>query len=157
MQKKSQQMNESTAEKKDTLRIGDTDFLSECRKMLDEGQTVLVTAKGGSMFPLIHDGDKVLLEKTDSPHIGDAVLALTSEGKYVLHRIVGIEGEKCTLRGDANLVKTESCLMQDIAGAAAAIIRDGRTIICNSRHERLKVRLWEMAFPFRRVLLRLMK
>ena len=68
MQKTSQQMNESTAEKKDTLRIGDTEFLSECRKMLDEGQTVLVTAKGGSMFPLIHDGDKVLLSEGCTHH-----------------------------------------------------------------------------------------
>ena len=45
------------AEKK--LQIPNADLLEECRRLLDSGQTVLITAKGGSMFPFIKDGDRV--------------------------------------------------------------------------------------------------
>ena len=66
-----------------------------------EGKTVTLPLRGRSMRPFLEDGrDKALLTATKDIKIGDAVLAEISKGHFVLHRIVDIDGDQVTLRGD---------------------------------------------------------
>ena len=93
---------------KDTIRIPDDELLAECSEMLRDGKAVLLTARGSSMYPFIHDRDKVCLSREGGFREGDIVLAFTDEGRHVMHRIISINGDMVRLMGDANLKKTES-------------------------------------------------
>ncbi len=71
---------------------------------LARGQHVRLTNTGGSMLPFIHDGDVVELEPAgSSPLFGHVVLVRcgSEPERYVLHRVVRVQGEIFFLRGDA--------------------------------------------------------
>ena len=104
--------------KETTLQVTEIQFpnaqlLPEIIKLLNEGHTVTLQLRGFSMRPFLEDKrDKALLAKREIYNIGEPVLAEISPRHYVLHRIIKIEGEDVTLKGDGNLT-TESCKMKD--------------------------------------------
>ena len=67
------------------------------------GSVGWVITTGGSMEPLLSEGDLVLIRQRDSYEVG-AVVAYQSTDlrSTVLHRIVGIEDDQYVLQGDAN-------------------------------------------------------
>lgn len=131
-------------------------LLPEIIKMIDEGHTVTLRLKGVSMRPFLEDGrDKALLTKPVFPlHVGDAVLAEISPEHYVLHRIIMIDGENITLRGDGN-IGIERCKCCDIKGAVTGFYRKGRdTLDCTDGIKwRVYSKIWMRLFPVRRYLL----
>ena len=131
-------------------------LLPQVVQMLHEGHTVTLPLRGRSMRPFLEDGrDKALLVAVkEPPRVGDAVLAEISKGHYVLHRIVKIDGEDVTLRGDGNL-GTESCRLEDIRALAAAFYRKGRNEpdSVNGWKWRIYSWLWTRLLPIRRYLL----
>ena len=105
------------------LQFENAQFLPEVARFLEEGHTVTFGLKGYSMRPFLEHGrDKALLSKPTTLQKGDAVLAEISTGVFVLHRIVKIEGDNITLRGDGNLA-TEHCKREDIRGFALGFYR----------------------------------
>lgn len=130
-------------------------FLPEVVKLLNEGHTVTLKLKGFSMRPFLEDGrDKALLTRAISPRKGDAVLAEVRPGVYVLHRIIRIEGDRVTLRGDGNL-SSEECRLTDVKAFAMGFYRKGRTKIDKTNGMKWLVYsfLWTRLFPLRRFLL----
>ena len=130
-------------------------FLPEVVRMLHEGHTVTLPLRGRSMRPFLEDGrDKALLKMADNPQVGDAVLAEIRPRVYVLHRIVKIEGNSVTLRGDGNIAD-EHCTLADIRAKAAGFYRKGRTRLDST--DGLKWRVyswwWMRLYPVRRYLL----
>ena len=123
-------------------------LLEEAGKLLDEGRDVTFTPLGSSMLPFIHGGkDSVTLRKMPSAQVGDIVL-VRLPGRYVLHRIIALEGEKVTLMGDGNLVGTENCTRGDIMGTVTAIQKGkNRTVKPGNG------RFWRTLKPFRRYIL----
>lgn len=122
-------------------------LLEEAGKLLDEGRDVTFTPLGSSMLPFIHGGkDSVTLRKMPSAQVGDIVL-VRLPGRYVLHRIIALEGEKVTLMGDGNLVGTENCTTADIMGTVTAIQKGKRSVTPG------KGRFWRTLKPFRRYIL----
>ena len=98
-------------------------FLPEVIRFLDEGHTVTLGLKGYSMRPFLeHKRDKALLSRPTTLQKGDAVLAEIAPGVFVLHRIVKIEGDDITLRGDGNLA-IERCKKTDVKGFALGFYR----------------------------------
>lgn len=97
-------------------------MLEEVRRQLALGNKVELLTKGCSMLPFIRGGkDSVRL--VNKPFaVGDAVLAHTVDGRWVLHRIASIEGELVRLKGDGNLRGEEECLAQNVAGVVEAIL-----------------------------------
>ena len=59
---------------KNTLQLPESELLSECVRTLREGRTVLLTARGSSMYPFIHDRDRVCLSSEGGFRKGDIVL-----------------------------------------------------------------------------------
>ena len=148
--------NTHTQMRYETRMMANEVFLPQVVAMLEEGHTVTLPLRGRSMRPFLEDGrDKALLEAVkNKPKVGDAVLAEISKGHFVLHRIVSIDGEKVTLRGDGN-INTERCRMQDIRAMATAFFRKGRRK--PDKTSGLKWRIyswwWTRLLPIRRYLL----
>lgn len=130
-------------------------ILPEIVKMMEEGHTVTLRLRGFSMRPFLEDNrDKALMTKAVSPRVGDAVLAEVAPKFFVLHRIIKIDGDDVTLRGDGNL-GVEKCKLKDVKGFVIGFYRKGRTKIdkTNGLKWRVYSYFWTRLFPIRRYLL----
>ena len=122
-----------------TVQMANAILLPEVVRLLNDGHTVTLPLRGYSMRPFLEDGrDK----------------AEIFPKHYVLHRIVAIDGDHVTLRGDGNLA-TESCRLADIKATAIGFYRKGRQTLdsVDSKKWRTYSRLWTFLFPIRRYLL----
>lgn len=129
-------------------------LLPEVDRLLSEGINVTLKVKGNSMLPFIVGGrDSVVLTKAGNLHCGDMVLARLDDDRYVLHRIIRIEGEQITLMGDGNLIGTERCRLPAISGKVIKVVRNGKYIDVDTPTERRKAKLWKRLKPIRRYLL----
>ena len=120
-----------------------------------EGKTVTLPLRGRSMRPFLEDNrDKAILTITPDINTGDAVLAEISKGHFVLHRIVAIDGNHITLRGDGNL-NDEHCTFSDIRAKAIGFYRKGRNKADMTEGYKWRIYswLWTRLFPIRRYLL----
>lgn len=130
-------------------------LLPEIVKMIEEGHTVTLRLRGFSMRPFLEDNrDKALLTKPTNVKTGDPVLAEIALGHFVLHRIVAIDGQKVTLRGDGNL-SDEHCQLSDIRASVVGFYRKGRTKLDRTDGTKWRVYswLWMHLYPIRRYLL----
>lgn len=138
-----------------TRELPNSEFLPFVIERLQEGHTATLPLRGRSMRPFLEDGrDKALLQVATHPQIGDAVLAEISEGHFVLHRIVAINGQQVTLRGDGNL-SDEHCTLSDIRAKAIGFYRKGRQKAdsTDGRKWRIYSWWWTRLYPIRRYLL----
>ncbi len=71
-------------------------------EVLDRGGCLRFKVGGYSMYPLIHNGDTVLVEpkRPVELEVGDIVLYQGSSGNYVVHRLVQKNSLFLTTRGD---------------------------------------------------------
>lgn len=70
--------------------------------------TPLATITSSSMWPNLKRGDLVILKGVDSVDdikAGDIVAFKTEDEGFVIHRVVEIEGETVTTKGDANTIE----------------------------------------------------
>lgn len=136
-------------------------LLGEVEKILADNRSVMLKAMGSSMLPFIIGGrDTVLIKRlpeTQVLQVGQIVLAHLPDNRYVLHRIISISENEIVLMGDGNLRATERCQYPGIVGIVTQIIRNGRPIDCNTRHERRKAAVWSTLLPIRRYLLYIYK
>ena len=133
-------------------------LVPEIVKLINQGLNVTFTAKGNSMIPFIYGGrDSVLLAKPVAVNVNDVVLAAVGEGKYVLHRVIKIEGDSLVLMGDGNIVGCEYCEEKDVLAVAVAVLRNGRRYECKSREYLFWVKLWRVLLPVRRCILPVLK
>ncbi|MBR2404774.1 MAG: S24/S26 family peptidase [Clostridia bacterium] len=120
---------------------------------LDEGKRVRLTVTGMSMYPMLRDRmDSVIIEKADSFCKYDVVLYKRANGKYVLHRIVGVHGDSFTFAGDNELAKEYGIERANCIGKMKAFERSGKTYDANLLWYRLYSRMWVCFFSFRRPL-----
>ena len=137
------------------IQFQNSEFLPEIVKLLDSGHTVTLKLKGRSMRPFLEDGrDKALLTKARAISVGGAVLAEVAKGAYVLHRIISIDGDDVTLRGDGNL-GIECCHVSDVKGAVVGFYRKGRQTLDRTDSAKWRVYsfIWMRLYPIRRYLL----
>lgn len=131
-------------------------LIPEIVRQIGNGHTVTLPLRGISMRPFLEDGrDKALLTKPkEQPKVGDPVLAEVDPKRYVLHRIVAIEGDKVTLLGDGNL-SPEHCTIRDIQASVMGFYRKGRTTLDSTDGWKWKVysKIWMTLRPVRRWLL----
>lgn len=140
------------------ISISNSIFIPQVRDLLREGRTARFRVRGWSMRIFVeHDRDEVLLAPCDATQlkIGDVVLAETSPGQYVLHRIVNSQGDKLVLQGDGNVGNQEHCRRSDVIGVAQGFYRKGRQIpdLTSDTKWKLYSHLWLMLTPMRRYLL----
>lgn len=130
-------------------------LLPEVARLLQEGEVVMLKVKGRSMLPFIKEGtDCIVLSKcAGKPRVGDIVFARVDDGRFLFHRVIGLDGDSVSLMGDGNWRGTERCGLNDIFGYVTSIRRGDRIIDCVSAVERMKAALWRRLRPVRRYLL----
>lgn len=129
-------------------------FFADLLRLLNDGACVTMRARGRSMFPFIVEGrDRVVLCRCGQVEVGDIVLARLPELGFVLHRVYGMDGDRILLMGDGNLCATELCRRDEVLARVVRILRNGRSISCDSRAERWRAALWRRLRPLRRGLL----
>jgi hypothetical protein len=107
------------------------------------------------MLPFIIGGrESVILQSPGLTTVGDVVLAWVEGNRYVVHRIIRIDGDRVTLMGDGNLVGTEHCTLSDIKAKATHVVdSDEQLHSLYTTGRKLGVRLWWFLLPIRRYLL----
>ena len=76
-------------------------------------------------------------------------LFVRTDGKYVLHRIVGLGTEGYIVRGDNQLGREYPVWYSQVIGVVAGIWRDEKYLSCDHFRYRLYCRLWAGGYPFR--------
>lgn len=129
-------------------------YLGLVSEYLRMGKGAKIYVKGYSMRPFLeHLRDQVQLVSPTDLHVGDAVLAEIAPGHYVLHRIIGIDGDRITLMGDGNVRGVEHCTRNHVYGVVTEYIRPHRTLLASDPRLCRRIRLWRRLLPIRRWLL----
>ena len=130
-------------------------IVEEAIRLVEEGMSVTLPVNGNSMLPFIIGGqESVILQKPDNLKVGDVVLAWTDGYRYVVHRIISIDGNQVTLMGDGNLVGTEHCQLGDIKAIASHVVdAKGRRHELYSKWRCKAAKAWWHLRPIRRYLL----
>lgn len=147
--------DKNTIGKHNKITIPNKILIPQIARQINEGHTVTLPLYGSSMRPFLQDGrDKALLTKVTAPKTGDPVLAEITPNRYVLHRIVKIDGRNVTLLGDGNTVP-EQCQMEDLRASVIGFYRKGNNSLDRTDGWKWKIysRLWMTLRPIRRWLL----
>lgn len=148
-------MNEKSRQPNDAL------FFTKIKSVLNDGKerSVKFTIRGISMRPFLeHERDEVVLTAPRPPKVGQVVLAEVKENVYMLHRIIKIDGETITMRGDGNFLSSKEVFTADkIIGTASAFIVKGRYVSTSSFRWRFYSTMWNILKPFRRIILAIRK
>ena len=136
-------------------RLKDNKIIQEAVKLVEEGICVTLPVDGRSMLPFIIGGkDSVLLEKPEKAEIGDVVLAWVEQCRFVVHRIIAINGDEVTLMGDGNIRGTEQCHLDDIKASVTYVVdKKGKRRNIKNRKYRWGSYVWRQLRPVRRYLL----
>lgn len=138
-----------------TITIPNNTLLPLVVSYLEQEKQVKLLLKGYSMRPFLeNERDYALLEAPHEPVLYEPVLALLPDNRWVLHRIVGIEGSAITLLGDGNLTP-EHCQVSDIKASVVGFYRKGKNTLdlISGRKWCIYSFIWIHLFPLRRYLL----
>ena len=135
--------------------VSDDEIIKSAIKLVHEGLRVTFPVKGYSMLPFIIGGkESVDLVKPIDIQVGHVVLAWVEGCRYVVHRIIQIDGDKVVLMGDGNIAGVEHCLLSDVAALAVNVVTP------QGKHNNLYApwrikasRLWWRLLPIRRWIL----
>ena len=134
-------------------------IIEETIRLVNEGVTVTLPVTGWSMLPfIVGERDCVVLQKPAQTKVGDVVLAWVDDCKYVVHRVVRIDGEDVFLMGDGNLIAIEHCSAADVKALATYVVdSSAKRHYLYGRWRRLAVKLWYWLLPIRKYLLAIYK
>ena len=132
------------------------EMMPEVGRLIRKGKTVVLPVRGNSMRPFIQNGNDCVELHPLPPVLrkGDVVLARTSKGYYVLHRVTAISPDLLTLEGDGNIGLRETCRPSDVLARAEWVIdahKERHSLL--DRRARIKWKMWYILRPLGRVLL----
>ena len=135
--------------------LPNNDILGDVIKLVNEGQRVTLPVKGYSMLPfIIGSRESVDLVKPENLQVGHVVLAWVEGCRYVIHRIISIEGELVTLMGDGNVAGVEHCKLDEVAALAVNVVTPAGKHHPLYAPWRVKAsRIWWRLLPVRRWIL----
>lgn len=129
-------------------------LLDEVARLVAEGEKVTLMTKGISMLPFIVGGrDSVVLVRPEELFPGMIVLAYVQGGRYVLHRILSVDGTKVVLMGDGNIKGVEVCAPADVKAVAVRISKPSGEVDCLSKRHLRQAAIWKTLLPVRRWIL----
>lgn len=130
-------------------------IITEAIRLVNEGREVIFPVKGNSMLPFIIGGsESAVFAPVTQIRKGRVYLAHVDDGRYVVHRIISIKGNRITLMGDGNLVGCEYCSPDNIKAEVNYVISSQnirRNL--NTFPRRLAALVWRILRPIRRYLL----
>jgi hypothetical protein len=143
----------------DKMIIDNDTFFADVLRLLDQGKRVTIPVKGLSMLPFIRGGkDLVVLEKAGEVleaddivlfHVGPRV-----GGRYVMHRILSMDGDAVDIQGDGVPETHEHVRRNQVIAKAVEILRGGkRRVDPYGPGQRRLVHFWQWLRPVRRYIL----
>ena len=103
--------------------ITDAVIIDEAVRLVREGVSVTLPVNGRSMLPFIIGGqESVILRRPVGLFVGDVVLAWVEGNRWVVHRIIRIDGHQLTLMGDGNIVGVEHCMLSDVKARVTHVV-----------------------------------
>lgn len=127
--------------------------LAELVKLqLDRGGFAQLAVTGCSMLPMLRENrDSVkLIPVTESLKKGDIILYQRKNGRYVLHRIISVNGESYICCGD-NQFEREPVEHSQVVAVVSAFTRKGKNYELTRIGYRLYRAIWVGLFPLRRL------
>lgn len=131
-------------------------LLTQVGELVATGHHVTIRVRGNSMNPFFVDRrDEVVLSPFGKENIkvGKVILARDKDGRYILHRIIKIEGEDIVMMGDGNLKGVEHTTADEVLGLVTGAVRKGKQVACSGFCWELYSRCWLLLCPVRRWLL----
>ena len=123
------------------------------REQLAKGLSVTFTPSGTSMLPMLRPNrDAVTLSPLPKGRLKkyDLPLYRRDNGRYVLHRIVGV-GETYTCLGDNHVGRERGIRDDQMIALVTSFRRNGKEISVNATSYRLYCRFWYATVIVRRV------
>jgi len=124
-------------------------FFSNVKNIIDSGKQVELKIKGTSMHPTLLDGKhKVVLTPYEKKYLQIGVMALfVYKQKYILHRLVAINGDQLIFQGDNLPYVKEFVEEKDIIAIVEFIITPTDKVIdCRKYSFFIKNRLWRSIY-----------
>ena len=101
------------------------------KERLASGNPVILSLGGKSMWPTLSIKDKITITPGQEPQVGDVVL-FDNHGLQTVHRLVAIDGDRLTARGDNNY-GCETFDRKMLLGVVTMVVRaDGKKISTDS-------------------------
>lgn len=102
------------------MKVDNETFFSLVEEQLAAGKRVRIPLAGSSMQPTLVEGDILTLEPMGAaPQVGDVVL-FRHHGRHLLHRVVDVECDHYTMRGD-NSISCEEVSREDIVAKLTSV------------------------------------
>lgn len=137
------------------IKVSNDEVFGEVCRMLSQGKTVRLSAKGGSMRPFISgDGDTLVISPPRPLRLWDVVLARVPGRGYIVHRVIGMEEDVIVLMGDANLYGVERCSRTDVMGCVDTVVHNGHERSMITTGVRYRAGMWHLLLPWRRLIAR---
>ena len=143
----------------DKMVVDNDTFFSDVLQVLEQGRQVIIPVKGFSMLRFIRGcKDLVVLEKADGDlKADDSVLfhlGPQEGGRYVMHRILSIDGDAVDIMGDGVVKAHEHVRRNQILAKAVEIRRGGKRSVDPYAPGQLRlVHFWQGLLPVRRYIL----
>lgn len=131
-------------------------LLPQICELVQQGHNVTIRVRGNSMNPFFVDRrDEVILSPftKEDIRVGAVVLAVDERERFVLHRIIRIEGDDIVLMGDGNWKGVEHSSPERIKGKVTGAVRNGKLMKCHGFGWELMSWAWSVLRPLRRWLL----
>ncbi len=109
------------------------------------------TTVGMSMYPMLRNRrDRIVVVPVGEKTLGkyDLPLYKRADGKYVLHRIIGVKDGLYIIRGDNTYVK-EYVPKDWVLGYVSEFYRKDHHVLASSRTYRAYAALWNAIYPAR--------
>ena len=127
------------------VQVPNSQFFALAKQLLREGKKIEIPVKGGSMRPFLFDGETVVVAPVgvDCPlRKCDIILAETSTGQVMMHRIREISPAGIRMKGDGNLYQSELVRPEDVMGRVLSVVRHGKTISLYTPLGLFLARIW---------------
>lgn len=107
------------------MMISNDTFFANVEAALSEGNKVRIRVKGISMLPMLRNGiDEVVLTPINNSGLKTGGIYLFRfNGRHVLHRLIGMDGNMVSFKGDNTTGLPETCAKEDVVGVVTEIWR----------------------------------
>ncbi len=126
---------------------------STIEEQLQKNGVYVSTTSGWSMKPMLRDRrDRIVLLPVGDRELKkwDLPMYRRPDGKYVLHRIIGVREDHYIIRGD-NTYQKERVPKEWVLGYVSEFYRGDRHVKADSRSYRFYAATWNLIYPIRRV------
>ncbi|MEG2865709.1 MAG: S24/S26 family peptidase [Mucinivorans sp.] len=123
--------------------------LDEIESRLAANQEVTILIRGWSMRPMLFNlRHHAIICPIQKPLATGDVVVFKYKNRFLIHRIIQIQGENLTIQGDGVPFATEKVTRQDVIGVMReAITPRGKHIKCDSKPWIRKSKRWAAVNP----------